>query len=381
MANLLYLSADVVEFGNTFSSSKTYIFKNQNQQSIADLVYTKVVYSPSLRIYQETDTGRLITDYSKIAIREALAPKPPVSGPFIENYSLDGTLNSDNYVNLLFVDKPPIRTGFFSFFIDSKEISFTGVIRKITRYTIYNWELLGSKYGYKASFDQGLYAIEISKNLLYTASLVNSNYVYIPTSLNIALRNLTGGEEIRSSATVAAPSTYIQSIPGEPAGTSGVLPINVFYISEEDALRYIASYPDLILSFGTNYVLGQAHYASNSAAEGRVITFNPISYLNKYSDLKQTYGYDTYSATIHYITTGYSQGRTFDSASDFNPLNGGLYDERYNYITASNNYIIWPRDNTIAANGKILTYKFNTQSYYINGDANVSGNVLYLGIQ
>ena len=146
-------------------------------------------------------------------------------------------------------------------------------------------------------------------------------------------------------------------------------------------MRYIASYPDLIASFGTNYVLGQAHYASNSTSEGRVITFNPISYLNKYSDLKQTYGYDTYSATIHYITTGYSQGRTFDSASNYNPLNGGLYDERYNYIIASNNYIIWPRDNTIAANGKVLTYKFNTQTYYVNGDANVSGNVLYLGIQ
>ena len=146
---------------------------------------------------------------------------------------------TNNFINLLLIDKPPVRTGFFQFFIGGE--TFNGVITKQTKYTYYNWEQVGAKYVYtEQPVDLG-YAIEISRNLLYTANLVNGVYEYIPTALNLFLRNLSGNEEIISTPTTINPNTYLNSIPGEPEGTSGVLPINWFYISPADAIRYIAS--------------------------------------------------------------------------------------------------------------------------------------------
>ena len=380
MANvyLLNLTQDTVSMGNVFSTEKSYLYKNTTQySSAANYAYTKTLSSNSLRLYQETQTGIKITDYSQISKRESIGPDVPVSGPFIENYSVSGDLNTNNFINLLLLDKPPVRTGFFQFFIGGQ--TFTGLITKQTTYTYYNWELVGSKYVYTEQPNDLGYAIEISKNLLYTAKLVDGVYEYIPTELNIFLRNLSGNEEIISTPTSINPNTYLNSIPGEPAGTSGVLPINLFYIPPADALRYIASYADLIALFGVDYTKGQLHYANEKG--DRTIVFDPIAYLNKYSDLRSIYGYDTYSATIHYITTGYGEGRTLDGASTADPQPGGLYDERNGSIALQTDLIIWPQGETLAGQGTTLTYRYNTTEYFLNGSAPVTGNLVYLGIQ
>ena len=89
MANvyLLNLSQETVTMGNVFSTEKSYLYKNTTQySSAANYAYTKTLESNSLRLYQETQTGIKITDYSQISKRENIGPDVPVSGPFIENH-------------------------------------------------------------------------------------------------------------------------------------------------------------------------------------------------------------------------------------------------------------------------------------------------------
>ena len=93
------------------------------------------------------------------------------------------------------------------------------------------------------------------------------------------------------------------------------------------------------------------------------------------------YGYDTYNATIHYITTGYNEGRTIENASSEDPQTGGLYDERNGAVTLQTDSIIWPQGETLAGLGSSLTYKYNTTNYFLNGSVEVTGNLVYLGIQ
>lgn len=379
MANvyLLNLNENLVTMGNVFSTERGYLYKSAAQFSEkANYAFTKTLSKSDLRVYRETDTGRKISDYSLIGKRESLGPDVPTNGPFIEFYSSTGDLNTDSFINLLLLDKPPVRTGFFQFYIGT--FTFTGLVTKQTEYTFYNWERIGTKFGYVEQPTKLGYGIEISRNLLYTAELVNGTYVYTPTELNLFLRNLTGQEEITSSAASADPNTYLNSIPGLPAGTNGVLPINLFYISAADALRYIASYSDLIAALGTDYALGQNHYATQKG--DREILFDPIVYLNKYSDIRQLYGYNTYGATEHYITTGFYEGRTLDGGSTLDPQAGGLYDERRGAVTLAKDSIIWPQGETIAVKGSTLTYKYNTTTVYVNGSQTVTGNLVYLGI-
>lgn len=382
MANvyLLNLSEDQVIMGNVFDSSKSFLYKDPVQAVQGALTFTKILTPSSLRIFQESTEGTLYNAYSDLSKREALGPRPPVAGPFIENYAITGSPKTDDFINILLVDKPPIRTGFFKFFLGPT--TFTGIITKLDRYTHYDWEKNGPKYEYIRKTDDLGYGIEISKNALYTANTsVTGSITYTPTPLNLFLRTLSGGEEITSLATTDSPSTYIQSIPGANTKISGSLPVNIFFISPEYALRYIASYPDLIYAYGEDYAKGQEHYAKYGAMEGRIISFDPIAYLNKYSDLRQTYGYDTYSATIHYITIGFKEGRTIDLSSSFNPLNGGLYDERKNYVSLTTNTIIWPTGKTLMGFGKNLTYKYNNIIYYLNNAVDFTGNVIYMRVQ
>ena len=188
---------------------------------------------------------------------------------------------------------------------------------------------------------------------------------------------MNGLEEITSVASTADPNSYLSSIPGEPVGTSGALPINFYYIPAADALRYIASYPNLITTIGADYLKGQQLYAAN----GGTITFNPFAYLNKYSDIRALYGYDTYAATTHYITTGYYQGRTIAFSSGTDPLIGGLYDERFGAVIPESNQIIWPREQTLAGLHTALTYDYNSTVYYLNESIDVTANIIYLGVQ
>jgi hypothetical protein len=379
MANtyILDISQDVVTMGRysnigiNFSTENGYVYSKPDYAG-PSFTFTKTLLSPSLRLYQETDKGIAYTQYSQLYLREALGPDVPTAGPFIENYSVSGDTDTSKFINLLLVDKPPIRTGTFNFFIGS--ISFSGTITKQTQYAQYSWSRVGSIYTYVENSNPLGYGIEINKNLLYDVSIVDGSYVYTPTALLNFLRTLNGNEEITSSATTTNPaaSTGIAS-----ASLSSSLPISLFYISPADALRYIASYPDLIALYGADYTKGQIDYANNNGT--KTITFDPIAYLNKYPDVRQQYGYDTYNATIDYITTGYSQGRTAD-ASTVNPLTGGLYDERYGAVSLESDLVIWPQGETIGISGGSFTYKFNTTSYSINNNVPVTGNVKYLGL-
>jgi len=387
MSYLVNLSSNLVILSNVFTTLKSYIVKDIDQIETGTFSYTKTLVASDLKLYQETEDGLLYGSYNDSVARQSLDSVDPINGPFIENYSRIGDLNLDNFVNLLLIDKPPVRTGFYNFEISG--LTFTGIIRQLTKYTQYDWEKNAGKYTYVQKGDLG-YAIEISKNLLYTAEsfispLVGLNgasptiYTYTPTPLNLALRNLNGDEKIISSTADSNPNSYIQSIPGANIKVTGTLPITIFYITPEEALRYIASYTDLIVAFGTDYKKGQDHYARSGALEGRSITFDPIAYLNKYSDLKTQYGYDTYNATIQYITTGYYEGRTIENASNFNPLTGGLYDIAAQSILSSGTFI-WQNGPTIKTSGKDLTYNYNSTTYNSGTIIDFIGNVHYLRI-
>jgi hypothetical protein len=381
MANvyLLNLSQDYVTLGNVFDSFKTYIVKDPIQPDIGIFSVTKILDSSSLRVYQETNEGILYNAFTDISKRQSLGPNPPIKGPFIENYSINGNIKTEEFINLLLIDKPPVRTGFFQFTINN--FSFTGIIRQTTNYVHYDWQKSGSNYSYTLKDDTLGYAIEISKNQLYTAEQnEDGTYSYSPTALNLELRKLTGGETIISEASLQNPNTYLQSIPGANSKISGVLPESIFYISPEYALRYIASYTDLIDQFGSDYEKGQQHYARYGLIEGRSITFNPISYLNKYLDLRTLYGYDTYNATIHYITIGYYEGRTIDQSSEYNPLTGGLYDGRVNSALTENT-IVFPIGPTLKGRGKDLNYRNNSVTYILNNNLNFDSAVLYMKVQ
>ena len=87
-------------------------------------------------------------------------------------------------------------------------------------------------------------------------------------------------------------------------------------LSDLDALRYIASHPDLIAAFGANAANGRSHYETAGIKEGRKITFVPLNYTASHPDLIAAFGVDEPKAVTHYIQAGFKEGRkvTFDPA-------------------------------------------------------------------
>ena len=86
-------------------------------------------------------------------------------------------------------------------------------------------------------------------------------------------------------------------------------------LTEFQALRYIASNPDLINVFGINITSAISHYNNHGKLEGRSIaTFSASGYLAKYSDLSAAFGNDETLALKHYIQSGYAEGRTYSSS-------------------------------------------------------------------
>jgi subtilisin family serine protease len=87
-------------------------------------------------------------------------------------------------------------------------------------------------------------------------------------------------------------------------------------LSDLDALRYIASHPDLIAAFGADAAKGRSHYETWGIKEGRKITFVPLNYTASHSDLIAAFGVDETKAVTHYIQAGFKEGRkvTFDPA-------------------------------------------------------------------
>ena len=96
--------------------------------------------------------------------------------------------------------------------------------------------------------------------------------------------------------------------PFSPAASAATESIRAS-LSDLDALRYIASYPDLIRAFGADAAKGRAHYESSGLREGRSISFDPSAYLTRYADLRNSFGQDLLAATRHYIEYGFAEGR------------------------------------------------------------------------
>jgi hypothetical protein len=78
-----------------------------------------------------------------------------------------------------------------------------------------------------------------------------------------------------------------------------------------DALEYLASNPDLILTFGLNPALGEQHYVTYGFNEHRVTnSFNAAQYLANYPDLVAAFGNNLVAAERHYVANGFNEGRT-----------------------------------------------------------------------
>jgi Ca2+-binding RTX toxin-like protein len=85
-----------------------------------------------------------------------------------------------------------------------------------------------------------------------------------------------------------------------------------------DALRYVASNPDMIPYFASRPAAAYQHYVAHGAAEGRPTTsFDGLIYEASNFDLARALGVDAAAATRHYVEHGFQEGR---AANSFNPL-------------------------------------------------------------
>ncbi len=97
-----------------------------------------------------------------------------------------------------------------------------------------------------------------------------------------------------------------------------------------DALRYLASNPDLAAAFGTDQDAAYAHYQQNGVREGRSTTsFDPLRYLASNLDVANAFGTDRNAAATHYILNGRREGR---STTSFDPL---LYAAGYSDLASA----------------------------------------------
>jgi hypothetical protein len=377
MANVLVITPEHVNFADVFDSDSLHLIRDDTIQSTLDnLVYTQTLNAETLRVFRETATGLNYSGGLEY-LRFQTGPDVPSKGPFLENLSVDGSLDKTRLVNLLLIDKPPLRTGFFQFNVGT--FSFPGIITRTTEYEHYNWEQIKTgSYGYVRQETPLGYGIEISNNQLYNSVLVTENglsfYRLTPKPLKLYLDSLTGSVELSSYSSLEDPNNYNTPVPGTVSVTT--INIDLFSLSDADALRYIASYPDLILSLGADAAKGRDHYNNN----GRRILFNPLSYLNKYPDLRNRFGFDSVAATIHFITTGYYENRTFEGGSGNSDLRGGLYDERFGNIPISDQSFIWNNGYTLSGQGKNLTYKLGNFAYYLNSAIQVDNQLVYMRV-
>ena len=90
---------------------------------------------------------------------------------------------------------------------------------------------------------------------------------------------------------------------------SGVARAQTTPLSDLEALRYIASQPDLIAAFGADAAKGRSHYETWGIKEGRKITFEPLNYTASHPDLMAAFGIDEIKAVTHYIQWGFKEGR------------------------------------------------------------------------
>ena len=79
-----------------------------------------------------------------------------------------------------------------------------------------------------------------------------------------------------------------------------------------DPAAYIASYNDLINTFGYDLEAGQKHYRELGINESRTITFQADNYLASHIDLIEAFHYDLEKAAEHYIRFGANENRAID---------------------------------------------------------------------
>lgn len=131
-----------------------------------------------------------------------------------------------------------------------------------------------------------------------------------------------------------------------PAGVCAVRiqPNGLRTLSDIDALRYIASYSDLIETLGADTGKGRSHFEQTGAREERRITFDPYMYVASNPDLMELIGIDEEQATRHYINTGYKEKRptsTFD-AFRYIASHGDLVTAfGFDTVSATRNYILY----------------------------------------
>ena len=80
----------------------------------------------------------------------------------------------------------------------------------------------------------------------------------------------------------------------------------------DTALEYIASYPDLIATYGPDAAAGRRHLETVGLREGRVVTFDGYEYIASHPDLIAAYGANQDQGARHYIVQGFSEGRSPD---------------------------------------------------------------------
>lgn len=408
MSNIINISPERVVITDTFDSQRSYLYVDTStREQESTRLFTKTLKADGLKVFLEQDSSvkknKSVNEsywddgYSGF-YREDIVPALPTRGPFLSYYSVQGSTDLKLFANLLLIDKPPISTGFYQFFV--KGTSFHGLIRQLTQYDHYNWQVTNKfgrgRHGYVKQPQPLGYAIEIANNQLYNSEGIDGGgdqgiigYKITDKPLKTLLESLTGEEEIVSAPPTFNPSTYNLPVLGldksqyDPSGETLIYDFtrgyDLFSLSDANALYYIASYGDLINAFGANAASGKAHYARFGIREGRQITFDPIAYINKYADIKQIYGTDTVGATTHYIVNGFREGRTIASASNALSSRGGLYDERYTSLdSVVDDVIIWPNSRTMGGKGKALTYRFVNNSYYLNGLVDFQNNPIYL---
>lgn len=127
---------------------------------------------------------------------------------------------------------------------------------------------------------------------------------------------------------------------------AGVMPIRGVTqaaLSDLDALRYIASHPDLIEALGADPAKGRTHYETWGIKEGRRITFDPLTYTASHPDLIVAYGLNMEAVTRNYILFGYAEGRrtTFDGLA-YIASHGDLIEAfGANVMAGVRHYIMW----------------------------------------
>ena len=162
-------------------------------------------------------------------------------------------------------------------------------------------------------------------------------------STSSAFQAISNQVKLNSDGTLVGYTGWCQR---PPAGIckARLQPDGLQTLSDIDTLRYIASYPDLIDSIGTDIAKGRSHYEQTGAREGRKITFDPILYLASHGDLMRAIGFNEEQATRHYITTGYKERRAtaaFDSLRYIASHGDVLTTFGFDTYAATRNYILY----------------------------------------